>query len=434
MSLRVLAVMPSSVAMSADVAEGFPEGLSLDPDFPFIPISGNGPQLTAAFGDESNRGDLVAVRGYIEADPEDPPYTMGDYAIYSDPDIAPFITCGNDPAVGTHEDVASLLNVQGLWDKGYDGNNVAIAILDTGINVAHLESVLGWAPYFDADNSWAPSGLGWSAGDAPVDHGTMCAFDALIAATNATLLDYPILTAPSHGGGSVMTGALSNALLAFSTIYASWTSGAGSGDLSQYSGLVLNNSWGIYHPSWDFPAGHPGRYCDNPNHPFILQLETMSRGGIDVFFAAGNCGADCPSGRCQGRVTEAIMGASASVDAMCIAGCDINQERVGYSSQGPSISGMYGMKPDATAYTHFLGSKAFGDTVPDNGTSAACPVAAGCMAALRTLVDPRSPADPYMMYSHFRDQATTPPNGTTGWNGDYGYGIVDAVAVGDLFN
>jgi hypothetical protein len=41
-------------------------------------------------------------------------------------------------------------------------------------------------------------------------------------------------------------------------------------------------------------------------------------------------------------------------------------------------------KPDITGYTHFLGSEAFGAGSPDAGTSAACPVAAGCAAALRT--------------------------------------------------
>ncbi|MEO7690194.1 MAG: S8/S53 family peptidase, partial [Sphingomonas sp.] len=346
--------------------------------------------------------------------------------------IAPFVTCGAAP-VGTSADVATLLNTQELWNRGLNGANVAIGIVDSGINLPHLTNVLGFTPSLDAANSWTPTGAGFAAGNYPVDHGTMCAFDVLIAAPGATLIDVPVLSNPSAAGGSVMAGFLSAAVLAYTTLYASWNSGIGSGDLSQYSALVLSNSWGIFHPSWDFPAGHPGRYCDNPNHPFNILLETMSRGGIDVLFAAGNCGADCPDTRCQNRSIEAIMGASASVDALSIAGCDINNERVGYSSQGPSIAGMYQMKPDFTSYTHFLGSQAFGANVPDSGTSAACPVAAGCMAALRTKISPRTPATPYMMYDHFRGQASTPTGLAAGWNADYGAGIINTVPIADLF-
>ena len=228
-----------------------------------------------------------------------------------------------------------------------------------------------------------------------------------------------------------MSGYLSAALSAYVSVLNSWNvAGTGSG-LDQYAAVVLSNSWGIFNPSWDFPAGHAGRYCDNPKHPFNLILETMARGGVDVVFAAGNCGADCPDGRCKGRTTEAIMGASASVDAFSIAGCDTNGDRVGYSSQGPSISGMYGDKPDLTGYTHFLGSKAFGASKPDSGTSAACPVIAGCIAAIRTKADPRSPLTPYMLYDHFRLNATPAQGGSAGWGPDYGHGIVNVIAVAD---
>ena len=432
--MPVLLLVPASVATAASSGEtdsGLPSGLELDTDFPFVTLGG-GAAVTDSAGAEASEGEVV-VRGFIDADPEDPPQTLGDYTVYSDPQIAPFLTCISDPPVGTWQDVASNLKVSDLASRGCDGSGVAVAVLDTGINLDHLTKILGWTPTFDSANSWTPPGATSTPGAFPVNHGTMCAFDALIAAPNATLLDFPILSAHSSSGGSVMSGTLSAALQAFSTIMSSWSSGAGSGDLSQYSGLVCTNSWGIFHPSWDFPPGHPGRYCDNPKHPFIRQLEAVSRSGIDVFFAAGNCGADCPDGRCQHRTTEAIMGASATVDAMSIAGCDNNNERVGYSSQGPSITGMYSMKPDITSYTHFLGSQAFGANKPDTGTSAACPVAAGCMAALRSKVSPRSPATPYMMYDHFRGQAITPTGQSSGWNADYGYGIVAPVGVADQF-
>jgi hypothetical protein len=186
----------------------------------------------------------------------------------------------------------------------------------------------------------------------------------------------------------------------------------------------------MFHPSWDFPAGHPGRYADNPNHPFNIITGALAQAGADILFAAGNCGADCPDGRCQGVVTNAITGANAHPDVLSVAGCDVTNVRVGYSSQGPGIAGMAHEKPDLTAYTHFLGSKAFGSAEPDSGTSAACPVAAGCVAALRTKCH-AAQHPPAKIFKALRDTAL--PAGGAVWNGDYGYGIVQpAAAAGNL--
>jgi hypothetical protein len=444
MQIPVLLMFPQSVANTAmspaadGAASGFPEGFTPDPDFSAMAI---GDTVTSQSMVASAGGDIgaaaeqmVAVRGFIEGNIEDPPRTIGDYTVYADPEIDTFLTCIGDPPVGNSADVAAKLDVAGLTQRGMDGTNVAIAIVDTGINLAHLTNALGYTPNLDTANSWTPPRATLTAGNYPLGHGTMCAFDVLIAAPKATLIDVPVLSARLPGSGSVMSATLSAALLAYSAVLTSWNSGAGSGDLSQYAGLVLSNSWGIFHPSWDFPAGHPGRYIDNPKHPFMLQLEAMSRGGIDVFFAAGNCGADCPDGRCQNNTTQVIMGASASIDVMSIAGCDTNDSRVGYSSQGPSIPGIPpGTKPDITSYTHFLGSQAFGVGVADSGTSAACPVAAGCMAALRTRISPRSPATPYMVYDNFRLNTQLPAGLATGWNADYGFGIIRPVPVADLY-
>jgi len=52
---------------------------------------------------------------------------------------------------------------------------------------------------------------------------------------------------------------------------------------------------------------------------------------------------------------------------------------VGYSSQGPGR--LTAKKPDISIYTHFVG---FGVYPEDGGTSAACPVAAGVVAAIRS--------------------------------------------------
>jgi len=413
-----------------------PGGMQLDATRPAMPLGG---AHMAAMTLDTLRADTsehFVVQGFVEAKrPEDVPQTSDGAVLYADPVIVPLQrvplapgagpTCGNSPAVGDANAVKTLLDVNALVGKQLDGTDVAIAIMDTGINLAHLTKLLGPAVRLDAHNSWTPPDGLIPPGRYPVDHGTMCAYDALIAAPNATLLDYPILSTRPPGGGQ-MSGSIGGALVAFSHLLANWAVAFAPGGASKYKALVVNNSWGMYHPSWDLPPGHPGRYCDNPNHPFNLVVAVLAR-SADILFAAGNCGADCPATGCNFRTTETIMGANAHADVLTVAGCDTNGLRVGYSSQGPSIRGMPKKKPDVTSYTHFDGSEALGERVPDNGTSAACPVAAGCVAALRTRLSPRTtPAS--ALFDQLRASAK-PANGTPGWNGDYGYGILDPVAA-----
>jgi hypothetical protein len=128
-------------------------------------------------------------------------------------------------------------------------------------------------------------------------------------------------------------------------------------------------------------------------------------------FAAGNCGTPCPSSRCGGQTNPSIIGANAHQDVLTIAGCDVHDQRVGYSSQGPAIAGMGPNKPDLTAYTHFLGSEAFGAGTADSGTSTACPVAAGCVAALRSLIAPNIVTPPALFS---RSASARPADGRGG--------------------
>ena len=145
--------------------------------------------------------------------------------------------------------------------------------------------------------------------------------------------------------------------------------------------MVVSNSWGMFSPHWDFPVGHPGNYSDNPAHPFNVIVGSLEAAGADILFAAGNCGRDCPDGRCAfgpgppgGRCAGQLPPAVLSV-----AGVDVKRTRAGYSSQGPGR--LTAQKPDVSGYTHFAGSGVYPE---DGGTSAACPVVAGVVAAIRS--------------------------------------------------
>jgi len=83
------------------------------------------------------------------------------------------------------------------------------------------------------------------------------------------------------------------------------------------------------------------------------------------------------------------------------------------------------MKPDLMSYTHFDGSNVFNG--PDTGTSAATPVAAGTIAALRSKF-PYNPSDPATSPASIRNFfcKTALDAGVIGFDFDYGRGIIDA--------
>jgi subtilase family protein len=301
-----------------------------------------------------------------------------------------------------------------------DGEGVAVAIVDNGINADFLRQ-RGLSPKLDVYLSWSPLRT-VRPGHAPVDHGSMCAFDAAIAAPDATLLDFAVLQS-TRRGGSAMDGILSDAVQAYGVLLTMMMLGD---DQRPFHSLVVSNSWGMYSPTWDFPAGHPGRYADNPNHPFNIVVGSLAQAGADILFAAGNCGPGCPDYRCQGHVVNAISGANSHPDVITVAGVDTTGRVAGYSSVGPGA--LTHDKPDIAAYTHFLGSEAFGWGQPDSGTSAACPVMAGVVAALRTSVHydrgkaNRSPAalKAFLLQHAVRRSAGE----AAGWSPIDGYGIV----------
>jgi hypothetical protein len=338
--------------------------------------------------------------------------------VFADLPIEPCLICPGSPPMGDTADVARLICAARMHGRGMDGQSVLLAIVDSGINKAHLAG-LGLTPTMDTGRSWVPV-AGMVPFEAPVGHGTMCAYDALIGAPRATLLDIQLLRASASGFGAF----LSEAVRAFAHLTGVMNARRRPGELRS---MVVNNSWGMFHPSWDFPVGHPGNYSDNPNHPFNRAVASLESAGADILFAAGNCGADCPDGRCQGVTSNTIYGANGHPSVLTVAGVDISKARVGYSSQGPGR--LTRNKPDISGYTHFRGSGVY---AADGGTSAACPVVAGVVAAARTKKPhvPGNPsASPHAMRELVRGTATD--LGVSGFDFDTGFGVVNGCALAD---
>lgn len=322
--------------------------------------------------------------------------------IYADPAISIFPApyCGR-AAVGKVSDVVNKLGVRTLQRENLTGKKVRVAIVDTGVNGTIIPVAGGWGP----DPSYVP-------GTAPSAHGTMVAFDARIAAPEAAILDYALLSSANDS----WTAFLSDAITAYADLIELITREPGA--------LIVNNSWGMYNRADDAPIGSPENYSANLDHPFNQIVRTLVSMGADVFFAAGNCGGHCPDQRCGANDRgpgASIHGANSHPDVITVAAVTVNDRRLGYSSQGPG--GLHQRKPDLAAYSHFAGSGVY---PADTGTSAACPVAAGVAAALRQKFSP-SKVSPAQLKGVL--QRTAIDLEGDGWDYDLGYGVINANAA-----
>ncbi|WP_245401052.1 S8 family peptidase [Nocardia albiluteola] len=408
---------PATQVAPRDVAGALP-GFTLDHDYAPVGVPGPGQAVEPAGYLLHPSVASVLVRGDVAEDALARLSQSADVTgVFADPVIEPVFTCGGDPAVGTWNDVQNLLHTTDLAAAGLTGHGVALAVVDTGINAAQVNKVRGGTFTIDTARSWNPQGVTGSAGQFPVDHGSMCAFDALIAAPQASYLDLPVMRSTKQGG-STMDGLLSDAVAAYAHLRTVLND-----QPAASRALVISNSWGSFSPQWDFPVGQPGNYSDNPNHPFNVIVASLDAAGADILFAAGNCGRDCPDARC-GFTDHPIGGANSSPSVLSIGGVDTHNQRVGYSSQGPGR--LSDRKPDVCTYTHFAGSTVFGANDPDTGTSAACPVAAGLIAAIRT-THPATALSPAQLRDLVRRTAIH--HDPSGFDYDYGYGVVDAAAL-----
>jgi hypothetical protein len=397
-------------------------GLQVDPSFPVVTLSAAATgeiDLSPAEAFAQPEPDTYLIRGTLAEDEVDSAMAKADEhpdikGIFADPVIGPCLTCLNSPAVGTAADVARMLCVPQMAARGMNGSGVLLAIVDSGINLDFLRS-RGLTPNFNGERSWFPqSSLSRTPGAFPVGHGTMCAFDALIAAPQAILLDIAVL-ASRRVGASVIDGLLSDAILGYEFLLRVLTGPRRPGD---FHSMVVSNSWMVFKQSLDFPVGNPGNYSDNLNHPFNRVVTRLASAGADILFAAGNCGRECPQTPCGAEVDTGILGANSHPQVITVAGVDLNQARVGYSNRGPGR--LMSQKPDISCYTHFQGSGIF---PVDAGTSAATPVAAGMVAAIRS----RFPTGPTTTPQALRALLITSvlDRGTVGFDFEFGSGIID---------
>jgi hypothetical protein len=316
-------------------------------------------------------------------------------------------TFGN-PANGTIGSVANHLGVDQLWQQGLKGQGIVVGVVDSGLNAVGRTQKPGETA--KVPNVIDGAKADWGTTSKWGRHGNMCATDVLGMAPQAQLYD---LRLPDSTTDS-LSWVISDAIAAFQ-----WAINRHMQDGTPH---VLTNSWGIFEKSWD-----PVYACD-ANHPFTTKVVEAVSEGIIVLFAAGNCGQTCPDGRCNedNGPGKSIWGANSHPKVITVGAVNLDEEYVGYSSQGPGC--LDPKKPDVCAITHFAGY--FPDKDPaapsDGGTSAATPICAGVAALLKQAKAGATPAQIKKAL-----QTTAKNIGPAGWDQHTGFGLIRARAAKD---
>ncbi|MBI5569067.1 MAG: S8 family serine peptidase [Desulfomonile tiedjei] len=369
-------------------------GFRLDDTYEPLPIEAGTEEMESkllAAGEE-----VVLVRGALDESRlsmmEKEPGVIGvwrddEFEFCEKPCPKPFTSCDCKPGEpkGTLLDVAKYLGVDKLWAEGYRGEGVVIGIVDDGIRAEgryqgtekKIARVIGGYP-----ENW---------GTMSDNHGMMTATDALGMAPDAKILDIRILG--KHG---------SDIAKAYTWVV---------GQFQRHkTPQILSNSWGASAKGVKDQRSFPR----NPKHPVNRKVAEAMQNGIIVLFAAANCGETCPDQRCGEYVGpgKSIWAPGALSEVMTVAAVNLREEWVGYSSQGPSA--VEKNKPDFASITHFTGWAKC-----DNGTSAACPVAAGVVALLKG-------ANPRLSQQVAKKllMETAKQIGEPGWNAHTGAGII----------
>ena len=330
---------------------------------------------------------------------------------------------GEGESFGDLGDALRLIRAGALQAEGLDGTGVKVVIVDQGVDASRLPPgstfLGGW---------WRPGVPGAvRPGQAAKDnrHGTMIARNVLAVAPKAMILDCPLIPPRITAN---LPAFLSDALGALARIRSD-IERLGRIRPEVYRGRwILVNAWGIYDPRGE---AVPGEYTHNAGHWLCRAVDEVAE-VADVVFAAGNCGQFCPDGRCAEEVIgpgRSILGAN-SLDSVLTVGA-VRADGIwnGYSSQGPGQFPAKGSatqhKPDLAAPAHFRVPEAA--HLLAGGSSAACGIAAGAVAALRTRwTNAALPSG--ALFDRLRSSARQ-PDGGSGWNDRLGHGILDCKAA-----
>lgn len=275
--------------------------------------------------------------------------------------------------------LSTLARLDVLRKRRLYGQGVAVAVVDDGIYRESVQIKLraatlmdhGACPLFDVEHSRVMGSVE-PFSRTRRSHGSMCAYDACLAAPGCTLLDFAIL-APRPVGFR----RLGDILAAYRRVVDLLRVGA-------FRHIVVLNAWQAL--PGDERLGLP---TDAPGHPLYQALSELDEAGADVLFAASDHHAKHIHG-------PALHPRVLTVTAMNLDGTPFESS---VARAGPDGSG----KPDVSNYQGFAGYELFRNQ-GDYGTSAATALTAGLVAAVRSAPQARA-TSPSELRRLFRQSA-----------------------------
>jgi Subtilase family len=323
---------------------------------------------------------------------------------------------GSAAMLGDRGDARRLLGIDIVNSNGRLGQGVNVVIIDAGLCKAAIPLENWGGSIFPA---WPGYPLPGTAGRE--SHGMLIARNVLDNAPRAVLYDVPLLPERITDVSSFMSRAhvaynWLRAVIRFLSKFHPWS-----------GPWILVNAWAIADRGGETPLGD---YTENTHpfgHPFNLIVGMLADSDRrDVIFGAGNCGQFCRNRRC-GKLDRgpgrSIWGANSHSAVMTAGAVRTDETWIGYSSQGPGQRRLWDEKPDFCAPSHF---REINDAhVTNTGTSTACGLTAGVVAALRSnrkwgqcRIPPGALKQTLIETAHKHHGA--------GWDGRMGYGVLDA--------
>jgi hypothetical protein len=320
---------------------------------------------------------------------------------------------------GHREQARRGVRAGALAAQGLRGQSVNVVIIDEGLD-KNLIPAANWGGGLD---HFIDVDLVLPAGSSrPHSHGMMVARSILDLAPDARIYDVP----------AIPSGLPPNIQTFISTIQSAYTSLIHEilyrRSMPEWSGpWVLINAWGIFDTRSD-PTGGYTRNSAIGGHPLINRItEAVATYNLDIIFAAGNCGQFCPDQNCgplDRGPGHSIWGANAHPLVLTVGAVRSDETWTGYSSQGPGPELLAVQKPDLCAPSQFV--ETYDAALLSSGTSAACAMAGGVVAALRSnLAWSQAAVTPQTLKAALM-AIPRKSDGLTGWDDRFGFGVLDA--------
>ena len=318
-----------------------------------------------------------------------------------------------DPIFATRRRAHDLMGIgaRSDGDAGLTGVGTNVVIVDQGLDADYIRKLGG-----NFAGGWFMPGTS-EPGQYPTGHGSMLARNVIAVAPDATLFDAPVIPVELEDTRKF----ISTVHAAFEQIVVTIEILAETGEPQWLRPWVFVNAWATFNRGQEFPQGN---YSSGEQHRFNQLVRDMA-GRHDMVFAAGNCGQFCPSWRCgidDVGPDHSIIGANSLAEVLTVGAVRADGMWLGYSSQGPGT--LAREKPDLCAASQFAED---GDaTMVNTGTSAACALAAGQVAALRGKYGGCPPGTAAMKELLIATTTLRPalPQGAE-WDGQFGHGVIN---------